>query len=115
MFSWELRFQVLSRARRTHMGSGEKEMVPVTPGSCGVGEAVPRPPLHKGYSLGFSAMQETVPKPPAQIWRMLPALVIGKDEVPSPTSLVAVGWQSCGGGKRNVGVCGVGALWAGAG
>lgn len=86
MFNWELRFQVLSRGRRTHMGRGEEEMVPLTPGSCGVGEAMPRPPLCKGYSLGYS-MQETVPKPPAQVWRMLTALVVGKDEAPSPTSL----------------------------
>lgn len=34
------------------MGAGEEEMVPVTPGSCGVGEAMPRAPLRTdGYSL----------------------------------------------------------------
>lgn len=87
--------------------------MPVTPGSCGVGEAMPRPsPCTEGYSLGYSMMQETVPKPPALVWRMLPALVIGKDEAPSPTSLVAVGWQSWGGWRSSVGICGVGVLWA---
>lgn len=97
------------------MGSGEEEMVPVTPGSCGVGEAMPRPPLCRGYSLEYSMMQGTVPKTAAQIWRMLTALVAGKDEAPPPPSLVAVGWQSPGGWKRSVGVCGVGALQAGVG
>lgn len=98
------------------MGSGEEEMVPMTPGSCGVGETMPRPPLHtEGYSLGYSMLQETVPEPSAQVWRMLPALVVGKDEAPSPTSLVAVGWQSRGGWKGSVEVCGVGAPRAGAG
>lgn len=74
---------------------------------------MPRPSLcTEGYSLRYSMMQETAPKPPALVWRTLPALVIGKDEAPSPASLVAVGWQSWGGWKSSVGVCGVGAFWA---
>lgn len=35
LLSWELRFQGVSRGRRTGMGSGEEEMVPGTPGGVG--------------------------------------------------------------------------------
>lgn len=67
-------------------------------------------------ATGYSTQQETAPKPPSQGWRMLlPATVVGKDEVPSPASLMAVGWQSGGEWKRGVGVCGVSAPQMGAG
>lgn len=55
-------------------------------------------PLFCTGATGYSMLQETAPKLPSQGWRMLlPALVVGKDEVPSPPSMVAAGWQSWGG------------------
>lgn len=64
-------------------------------------------PLFCTEARGYRILQETAPKTPSHVWRMLfLALVVGKDDEPSPSSPVAVGWQRTGVEERCWGLWG---------